>query len=193
MSNEIQNIHQRILAVMSDLNYVQKSDKKVNNQYTFVTHDAVSAALHPLLVTHGIVTIPRMTEWAQDGNRTSVNMEVDFVNVDAPEDKVTVPCFGFGIDPQDKGPGKAVSYATKYAMLKLFVLATGDDPEKDNINHVAPPPDEEAVEALTIAANEGLDEFRKAWKKLPAERRKTITPELQAQFKALTEKVSDVG
>ena len=113
MSNEIQNIHQRILAVMSDLNYVQKSDKKVNNQYTFVTHDAVSAALHPLLVTHGIVTIPRMTEWAQDGNRTSVNMEVDFVNVDAPEDKVTVPCFGFGIDPQDKGPGKAVSYATK--------------------------------------------------------------------------------
>ena len=193
MSNEIQNIHQRILAVMSDLNYVQKSDKKVNNQYTFVTHDAVSAALHPLLVTHGIVTIPRMTEWAQDGNRTSVNMEVDFVNVDAPEDKVTVPCFGFGIDPQDKGPGKAVSYATKYAMLKLFVLATGDDPEKDNINHVAPPPDEEAVEALTIAANEGLDEFRKAWKKLPSERRKTITPELQAQFKALTEKVSDVG
>lgn len=129
------NIHQRILAIMADLTYVQKSDKKVNDQYRFVTHDSVAKAIHPLLVEHGVAMIPRVVSWTQNGNRTEAGMEVDFVNADKPEDKVTVPCFGFGIDSQDKGPGKAVSYATKYAVLKLFVLETGDDPEKDMIEH----------------------------------------------------------
>jgi hypothetical protein len=31
----------------------------------------------------------------------------------------------------DKGPGKAVSYAFKYALLKVFCLETGDDPDND--------------------------------------------------------------
>ena len=122
---------------MADLDYVQKEDKLVNDQYSFVSHDAVSAAIHPLLVKHGIVAVPRVISWAQDGNRTSVDLEVDFVNIDTPEDGITVPVFGYGIDKQDKGPGKAISYATKYAMLKLFVLETGDDPERDQIDHVA--------------------------------------------------------
>ena len=122
---------------MGDLDYVQKEDKLVNEQYSFVSHDAVSAAIHPLLVKHGIVIVPRVARWTQDGNRTAVDMEVDFVNIDTPEDMITVPSFGFGIDQQDKAPGKAVSYAVKYAALKLFVLATGDDPERDLIDHVA--------------------------------------------------------
>jgi len=137
---ETLNIYQRISAVMADLDYVQKEDKLVNDQYSFVSHDAVSAAIHPLLVKHGIVAVPRVISWAQDGNRTSVDLEVDFVNIDTPEDGITVPSFGFGIDKQDKGPGKAVSYAVKYAALKLFVLATGDDPERDLIDHVADKP-----------------------------------------------------
>jgi hypothetical protein len=47
-----------------------------------------------------------------------------------------VSFFGYGIDNQDKGPGKAMSYAVKYAMLKTFCLETGDDPEKDDIPHL---------------------------------------------------------
>lgn len=137
---ETLNIYQRISAVMADLDYVQKEDKLVNDQYSFVSHDAVSAAIHPLLVKHGIVIVPRVINWTQDGNRTAVDMEVDFVNIDTPEDMITVPSFGFGIDKQDKAPGKAVSYAVKYAALKLFVLATGDDPERDLIDHVADKP-----------------------------------------------------
>jgi hypothetical protein len=131
------NIYQRVLAVMSELSYVQKGDKTVNNQYRFVGHDAVSEAIHPMLVKHGIAMIPSVSGWKQDGNRTEVDVTVSFINVDKPEDRFEVQTFGFGVDQQDKGPGKAVSYATKYAVLKTFVLETGDDPEKDNINHVS--------------------------------------------------------
>ena len=133
--SESKNLSQRILGVRGDVEYIQKEDKKVNNQYTFVSHDAVSKALHNLLCKHGIVLIPRCVKLERDGNLTIAYMEIDFINADNPEDKTTVPMPGYGIDPQDKGIGKAVSYATKYAMLKTFVLETGDDPERDNINH----------------------------------------------------------
>lgn len=133
------NIHQRINAVMKDLAYVQKEDKKVNNQYKFVSHDAVTAAVRKHLVVHGIVAIPSVANHTQEGNRTEVDLVVDFVNIDEPSDKVTVNVFGYGVDPQDKGPGKAFSYAKKYAFLQTFCLETGDDPERDNIDHEPEP------------------------------------------------------
>jgi hypothetical protein len=37
---------------------------------------------------------------------------------------------GYGVDPQDKGPGKAISYGVKYALLKVLGLETGDDPDE---------------------------------------------------------------
>ncbi|MCK5445676.1 MAG: ERF family protein [Rhodospirillaceae bacterium] len=129
------NVHQRILAVMADIAYIQKGDAKVNGQYSFVGHDAVTAALHPLFVEHGMVVEPHVTKWHQDGNRTSVDLMVTFINVDDPEDRTSIASLGFGIDNQDKGPGKAVSYAYKYALLKMFALETGDDPERDLVDH----------------------------------------------------------
>ncbi len=129
------NIHQRIAAVMEAVTYVQKEKKLVNKQYRFVSHDAVTAAIQPELVKNGIVAIPSVTNHTQDGNRTSVDLKIDFVNVDKPDDKVSVDMFGYGVDAQDKGPGKAFSYAKKYAFLQLFCLSTGDDPERDNIDH----------------------------------------------------------
>ena len=132
---KVKNIHQRILAVMAEVDYVAKGDRKVNNQYTFVGHDAVTARLHPMFVKHGIAVVPTVTSTNQDGNRTEICLSTTFINADDPKDTVHVGMVGYGIDPQDKGPGKAISYAYKYALLKLFALETGDDPEKDLIDH----------------------------------------------------------
>jgi hypothetical protein len=134
MGNKM-NIYQRVNCVMKEVTYVQKESKKVNGQYTFVSHDAVTGRLHEPMAKHGIVMIPSIVELTQDGNRTAVKMEIHFVNIDEPNDKITVIQYGYGIDPQDKGIGKAQSYAVKYALLKLFCLETGDDVEKDNIDY----------------------------------------------------------
>jgi hypothetical protein len=131
MQKNEKNIYQRIIGVMEDVEYIQKLDKKVNNQYRFVSHDQVTGKLHPALVKHGIVVIPTVKSLAVDGNRTTVCLDVSFVNCDKPEDLVKIESWGFGIDQGDKGPGKAVSYAFKYAMLKVFCLETGDDPDND--------------------------------------------------------------
>jgi len=132
------NIYQRINMVMREVDSVQKEKKKVNGQYTFVSHDAVSAALHKPMVDAGIVMIPSICELTQDGNRTIAKMDISFVNIDQPDDKVVVNYMGYGIDQSDKGIGKAVSYAVKYALLKVFCLETGDDVEKDDISYKGP-------------------------------------------------------
>lgn len=121
---------------MSDVDYIQKGTKTVNNQYTFASHDAVVSKLHPYLVKWRLAVIPTVLEMVQDGNRTMGKIAVAFVNIDRPEDIVCVNFCGYGIDggekgPGDKGPGKATSYAVKYALLKTFCLETGDDPDND--------------------------------------------------------------
>lgn len=132
---EKKNLFQRLHAVMKDVSYIQKEDKKVNNQYTFVSHDAVTAKIRPALVEHGVIAIPQNLKYSRDGNMTEVTLDIAFINVDNPQESFLVPSLGYGIDPQDKGPGKAISYAVKYALLKALSLETGDDPERDMIDH----------------------------------------------------------
>lgn len=125
------NVFQRLAAAMEEVTYIRKEQKR-NMQYTIVSHDAVTAKVRPVLLKHGIVYYPVRCEHKQDGNRAECSMTVRFVNVDAPTDYFEVPTFGYGIDPQDKGPGKAMSYAVKYALLKALGLETGDDPDTDD-------------------------------------------------------------
>ena len=140
---QIKNIFQRISSIMADLEYLQKEDKKVNGQYRFVSHDKVSGAIHPLLVKHGVVIIPFVKEMNQEGNRTQVKLRLEVFNIDDPNDLIAFETYGYGIDQGDKGPGKAFSYAYKYALLKLFCLETGDDPDNDADAKFAPSKDAE--------------------------------------------------
>jgi ERF superfamily len=132
------NIHQRILGIMSELHYIAKGDKTVNGQYRFVSHDQVTAKIHPLLVKYGILIIPTVDEMTQDGNRTIVNLLMSFTNVDNRLDSFTIKSVGYGVDSGDKGPGKAISYAYKYGILKTFCLETGDDPDNDAESNYEP-------------------------------------------------------
>lgn len=151
------NLHQRLHAVMQAVSYIQK-EKKAGMRYSIVSHDAVTAKVRPSLIEQGIVYYPVALEYQQDGNRTQVSLSVRFVNIDDPSDFIDVPSLGFGIDDQDKGAGKAISYSVKYAILKTLGLESGDDPDQDqDVQHrpgtaparstsapAAPQPDEQA-------------------------------------------------
>jgi len=122
------NIAQRISAAMADVDYVQK-EKKSGMNYSIVSHDAVTAKVRPILHKHGVVYYPRNMTIEQVGNRTQAVFDVRFENIDDRTDFIDVATFGYGVDPQDKGPGKAMSYGVKYALLKVLGLETGDDPD----------------------------------------------------------------
>lgn len=133
------NIYQRINEVRKKVSYAKK-DKEVSGQgYKAVTHDAVTALLRNHLIDFGVLIVPRLTSSSmleagktQKGAtiyRYEGKYEVDFVNCDNPEDRITVPGEAHANDSSDKAPGKATSYATKYAMLKLFSIETGENEE----------------------------------------------------------------
>jgi hypothetical protein len=122
------NVLQRLNAVQLEVDYVQK-EKRQGMRYSIVSHDAVTAKVRPVLVKYGVLYYPRHLQTEQFGNRTQAFMTVRFVNIDEPADFIDVQSFGYGIDESDKGPGKAMSYAVKYALLKALGMETGDDPD----------------------------------------------------------------
>lgn len=140
------NIYEKIINIMSRVDYLQKGDKKVNNQYRFVSHDQVTARLHGEFVAEKIVCIPSVEKTTVDGNRVEVILNTKFINAEKPEEFIEIRSIGFGIDKQDKGPGKAVSYAYKYALLKMFALETGDDPDNNVDNDHEPKPVKKTTE-----------------------------------------------
>jgi hypothetical protein len=140
------NIHQRLALAMKQVTYIQK-EKKQGMRYSIVSHDSVTSKVRPALLEAGIVYYPVEIQHQQNGNRTECAMTVRFVNVDDQNDFFDVETFGYGLDDQDKGPGKAMSYAVKYALLKTLGLETGDDPDEDQVSSYRNP----IVSALELA------------------------------------------
>jgi len=132
------NIYQRLNKIREAVSYIQK-DAKVTG-YKAITHDMVTSEVRPHLIKYGVIIVPREVkgELRDTGKATSGGTpftayiavyEIDFVNMDDPPDKVTVCVSAIGEDQNDKGPGKAVSYATKTAILKLLSIETGESDE----------------------------------------------------------------
>jgi hypothetical protein len=130
MTAPAKNVHQRLAEAMGEVSYIQ-NEKKEGMKYRVVSHDKVTAKVRPALLKAGIVYYPIRCDYAQNGNRTECGVTVRFVNIDEPTDFFDVPSLGFGVDASDKGPGKAMSYAVKYALLKALGLETGEDPDED--------------------------------------------------------------
>ena len=135
---EKMNIYQRINEVRKAIGYVQK-DKAVSTgggSYKAVTHDAGTGLVRDALIKHGVVIVPSVLhaifhpkEPDAKQRLYEATYQIEFVNVDDPADRITTQQNAHALDNGDKAPGKAQSYATKYAILKLFNIETGEDEE----------------------------------------------------------------
>jgi len=143
------NIYQRINAVMQEIDYIKK-DKKVSGggaNYAAVSHDQVVAMVRDSLVKNGIIIYPEQVRSevlvARDKSKDIAMMlyegeyKIHFVNIDDGADRVTVQIVGHANDNGDKAPGKAVTYATKSAILKVFAIETGENDESRNYKEPA--------------------------------------------------------
>jgi len=138
------NVYQRLNKVMQAVEYVQK-DKAVSGggvNYKAVTHDQVISVCRSELVENGVMIVPNQVrgEFLQmrDLNATpspvkmglySGTYEINFINIDDGNDRVTVQIQAHANDNGDKAPGKCLTYATKAAILKVLCLETGEDDE----------------------------------------------------------------
>jgi len=173
MKGNEMNLHQRINEVRKAIGYVQKN-KSVSTgggSYKAVTHDEVTGIIRQHLVEHGILIIPSLVSSAvvippaKEGEiakqlRYEATYDFTFVNCDDPKDYLVIRIESHAMDNQDKAPGKAISYAKKYAVLKLFEIETGED---DESRHGEKPefPLADHIANLEAAAN--IDDLKTAY------------------------------
>lgn len=132
------NIYQRINEVRKKIDYIRK-EKAVQN-YKAVTHDQVTAIIRQHLIDFGIVIIPsiKSSVTVDSGEKTSKGTPIirveaeysfEFVNIEEPADRFCATVSAHANDTGDKAPGKALSYAKKAMVLKVFEIETGEDEE----------------------------------------------------------------
>ena len=135
------NLYQRLNEVRKAVAYVQK-DKKVGEGggYMAVTHDAVTGITREHMIAQGILILPSLltSKTELTGTTTAKGIpfiryeakyRFDVVNADEPADRFSIEIESHAIDQGDKAPGKGLSYAKKYAVLKLLEIESGEDEE----------------------------------------------------------------
>jgi hypothetical protein len=159
------NIYEKIQAVANEVRNIEKDLTVGSGSYAYkaVGDQAVTLAVKDAEKKYKLVSIPVSVDIINseviktlDGNREKltyhdlIKMTVEFVDLEKPESKVTVTSIGRGVDSGDKGPGKAMTYARKYALLNAYKIATGEDPdaEKSKESHTAATIDERRAKVV---------------------------------------------
>lgn len=135
------NIYQKISEVMKNIEYLTKDDKVEfgTTKYKAISEEKVTTAVRNELVKQGIVIIPIAQESTNKelirtdksvNMLTEVHVKYRIQNIDDVNDYIEVESNGTGVDTQDKGVGKAMTYAYKYMLLRTFAIPTGEDPDK---------------------------------------------------------------
>lgn len=158
------NIFERMLKATSEIERVAKNlkvDISAKQSYKAVAEADVLYAVKPIEEKYGIYSYPISRKVIKDKTYTTTDsyngntkerntfffrLETvyRFVNVDKPDEFIDITTYGDGVDTQDKAPGKAMTYADKYALLKAYKIQTGEDSDADpsgNLNR----PKENAV------------------------------------------------
>ena len=148
---ESKNIFQRMALITAELQTVAKNltvSTGKNNSYKAVGERDVLDAVKPLEEKYGVYSYPakrtvlesNILESESTYNNTTtkkttfmtrIETVYRFVNIDNPTDYIDTITFAEGIDAQDKGSGKAMTYGDKYALMKAYKISTGDDPDQD--------------------------------------------------------------
>lgn len=145
------NIYEKMSLITTEMAVIEKNLKvavNAKNSYKAVSERDVLDNVKPLEAKYRVYSYPLkreitdkdtlVKETEYNGNITRTNtlfMRLStayrFINIDKPEEYIDIDSFGDGLDTGDKAPGKAMTYADKYALMKAYKISTGDDPDKD--------------------------------------------------------------
>lgn len=168
------NIYEKLSAITNEISAVAKNLEVGYGQSKYkATGEAdVLAAVKPLEAKYKVYSYPATRELIDSGviESTDKNGNVKrnlymriktvyrFVDMENPADYIIIDSFADGVDTQDKAPGKAMTYADKYALLKAYKIITGDDPDQKaseplNAMTKAYPPRAEMIKAIKESYN----------------------------------------
>lgn len=144
------NLFEKLAAITAEIGTVEKTLTVENGKksYSAVAEKTVLDAVKPAEKKYRVFSYPtsrRQTtriverEYMTDGQVRKLNVVLAgieviyrFVNMDRPDEFIDTIAFGAGMDTGDKAPGKAMTYADKYALMKMYKISTGDNNDPDS-------------------------------------------------------------
>lgn len=129
----------KLAEVMQEVKYIQKRGHNKFHNYKYATESDVAERVREELAARNVIMIPNVVSQV---NREHINakgkteyictvtMEFRLMDGETGEE-ITFHSVGEGQDAGDKAVYKAITGAQKYALMKAFMIPTGDDPEAD--------------------------------------------------------------
>lgn len=135
------SLARKLLAARKLVLPVKASGRNESQRYDYVPESAIAAEARRVLDEAGVITLVDVEQVEQSGSvQTSNNrtlailrawVRVTFVDAETGESwSCRFP--GEGMDAGDKAGYKAITGALKYALAKNLLIATNDDPERDD-------------------------------------------------------------
>lgn len=135
----------KLAEVMGEVGRVPKSGRNNFHNYDYATEADIAAAVRDGMAKRHLILVPNVDDiaWSilavKSGQQRLCTMKATFTVMDGESgETLSYKVFSEGADSGDKAVYKAMTGAEKYALLKLFLIPTGDDPEKDS-QEAAPP------------------------------------------------------
>ncbi|WP_077622042.1 ERF family protein [Sediminibacillus massiliensis] len=140
--SESRKLVSKLAKVMSEVKYIEKKGFNKFQKYKYATESDVAEKVREVLAEQHVVMFPDVVEHStrehttRNGNIEYIaTVKVKFTFIDGETgEELAIHSIGEGQDSGDKSVYKAITGAQKYALMKAFMIPTGDDPEADN-NH----------------------------------------------------------
>ena len=129
----------KLVEVMKEVERIPKTGYNQTQKYHYTEESEVVERVRAALAARNVFLKPHLKEHSfrtyttQKGTEMTVAtvvMEFTFIDADTGE-TMSFDVIGEGQDSGDKAVYKAMTGATKYALMKSFLIPTGDDPERD--------------------------------------------------------------
>ena len=174
----MKHLIEAVLNVMAEVEGIEKTMTigTGNSAYKGVEDKEVKKIVGSSMRKNGLAIFPtkvtptiKIERWEEPDNyskqlktKQSVFTEVivDYILFHKSGESISLQGYGHGIDTQDKGAGKAMTYALKYILLYTFLVPTGkiDDADNTHSNDLPTKPTEREIKIKECIAK--LDEAK---------------------------------
>lgn len=164
----MKSISEAIIAVMTEINGVAKSMTvwKGDNSYQWVSDKDVKTLIRDSMIKNGLSILPtdvvskiQVDRWEEVDqysksvpkdmkSKQSIFTEVNtkYILLHSSGESIEVAGYGQWVDTQDKGAGKATTYALKNTLLNMFLIPTGVDTDNTHSDDLPTPPKQKTVD-----------------------------------------------
>jgi len=200
----MKNISKAIIAVMQDVKGMEKNAAVGTGrmQYNGTKDKDVKEVFNEALSNHGLCILPtgieestevnRWTEESQYGKKQKqsvfTKVKTKYLLLHESGESIELAGYGHGVDPQDKGAGKATTYALKNCLLYTFLTPVGkiDDTETTHSEEIETPkkdkPEPKKKPSLVVESDEFKSGLSKGSSIEAMEKYFTITDKTKKEY-----------